>query len=258
MRLCKLILAAVLLAATAFGMTACRGESVLVAGVDIDQMPLSYRDNDNNIVGFEVDMATEAAKRANMTIKIVPINWNQKEELLKSNKINSLWGKLTGTTVEKSNILMTKPYMKNNQIFMISSDSKIAKKEDLIGKTVGTVISSSASLHFKKDIVSVQLANGEMQPYTDANTLFLALQSGQIDAVAVDETMGEYFLNQNTVDYKVLNATISTEEYSVGVRRNDSRLRNSLQTALSSMAKDGTSKEFSNKWFGKDYTLPTG
>ena len=255
MRLCRYIFVIILLAGMMLTMTSCRGESVLVAGVDINQVPLSYSDGSNNVVGFEVDMATEAAKRANMTVKIVPINWDQKDKLLKNDKVNSLWGKVTGTPEEKNDILMTKPYMKNNQIFVVSSDSKMASVQDLIGKTVGTVTSSSAAKNFKKDPVSAQLSGGSMQNFTDTNTLFLALQSGQIDAAAVDETMGEYYINQNTIDYKVLNATISSEEYSIGVRRDDSRLRNSLQAALASMAKDGTSRALSIKWFGKDYTL---
>ena len=239
----------------AIALTSCHGASVLVVGVDIKQIPLSYTDGQNTISGFEVDMATEAAKRAGMTVEFVPINWAQKEKSLEDGKVNSLWGEIAITPEEKQNILFTKPYMYNSHVFIISSDSNITSKLDLTGLTVGTIQGSEAAADLVKDSISAQFAGGGPQIFNDSNTIFTALQSGQIDAVAVDETMGEYYINQNTFDYKVLPDKLSTVQYAVGVRRDDGRLRNSLQAALDSMVRDGTSKAISMKWFGKDYTL---
>jgi polar amino acid transport system substrate-binding protein len=236
-------------------MTSCHGENVLVVGVDISQIPLSYRDSQNNITGFEVDMATEAAKRAGMTVEFVPINWAANQKALSSGKVNSLWGKITVTKENQQNILFTKPYMTNSQIFVISSTSKITNADGLAGKVVGTTKGSEADEALAKNSLLAKLSGGAAQYYSDSNTEFMALEAGQIDAVAVDDTMGEYYINQNTFDYKVLPDKLASSQYAVGVRRNDSRLRNSIQTALDSMAKDGTSKALSTKWFGKDYTL---
>jgi polar amino acid transport system substrate-binding protein len=228
---------------------------VLVVGLDTKQIPLSYTDNQNTITGFEVDMATEAAKRAGMTVEFVPVNWAQKDKALSQGKVNSLWGELTITPQAQQNTLFTKPYMYNSVIFIVSSDSTITSKIDLVGLTVGTIGGSQAAADLQKDSMSAKFSGGAPQIYNDNNTLFTALQSGQIDAVAVDETMGEYYINQNTLDYKILPDKLSNVQYAVGVRRNDSRLRNSIQSALDAMAKDGTSKTISMKWFGKDYSL---
>ena len=236
-------------------LTACHGTTELVVGVDIKQIPLSYRDDQNSIAGFEIDMATEAAKRAGMTVKFVPINWSQRDQALKSGRINSIWGELTVTQQEEKNVLFTKPYMYNSDIFIVSSDSEIKSKQDLAGLSVGTMQGSQAAADIRADAIASKLADGGPLIYNDNGILFVALQSGQIEAVAVDETMGEYYINQNTFDYRVLPDKLRTVRYSVGFRRDDSRLRNSIQTALASMAKDGTSKSLSMKWFGKDYTL---
>jgi len=237
------------------GLSGCRGQAVLVAGVDINQRPLSYGDSQDNITGFEIDMTTEAAKRAGMTARFVAVNWAQKEKALSSGKVNSLWGEISATPDEEKNVLFTKPYMFNNQVIIVSADSAITSKAELAGKELGVIKNSRAAETLKSDKISAKLAGGGPEYFNDYDTEFLGLESGQIDAVAVDETMGDYYINQNTFDYKILSGTLSSEQYSVGFRRNDSGLRNSIQRALDSMNKDGTSKALSIKWFGKDYTL---
>jgi polar amino acid transport system substrate-binding protein len=250
----KLICATAAMLGIVLTMSSCRGSSVLVVGVDINQVPLSFRDSNNSVSGFEIDLATEAAKRAGLTVRFVPINWVQREKALNSNEVNSLWGEDTAAPEEKNDILFTKPYMYNNQILIVLSDSNINTKEDLADKTIGVITGSKAADALKGDSITGMLAGGAPQFYDDNKTLFLALEANQIDAVAVDETMGDYYVNQNTVEYKILSGTLSTEQYSIGVRRNDSQLRNSMQKALDSMKKDGTSKSISIKWFNKNYT----
>lgn len=200
-------------------------------------------------------MATEAAKRAGMTVEFVPINWAQKKQALSSGKVNCLWGKLSDTKENEQSLLFTGRYMTNSVILVVSSSSNIANMDGLSGKTVGTIKNSDAAAALLSSSIATKIADGAPQYYSDNNTAFSALESGQIDAVAVDDTMGNYYINQNTFDYKILPDILSSTKYAVGVRRNDSRLRNNLQSSLVSMSKDGTSKAFSMKWFGKDYTL---
>lgn len=249
-RLCLILLSVGMLLTTA-----CHEDNTLLVGVDISQIPLSYRDGQNAITGFEVDMATEAAKRAGMTVAFVPINWAKKEQALSSGKVNCLWGKLSDTAQNEKSLLFTGSYMTNQVILVVSSASKAANMDGLAGKAVGTIKDCDAATALLGSGIAAKIADGAPQYYSDSNTAFSALESAQIDAVAVDDTMGNYYINQNTFDYKILPDVLATTKYAVGVRRNDSRLRNSLQSSLVSMSKDGTSKALSMKWFNKDYTL---
>ena len=51
-------------------------------------------------------------------------------------------------------------------------------------------------------------------------------------------------------DYAVLSENFGSEEYGVGMRKDDKDLQAKLQKALDEMKKDGTSAKISQQWFG--------
>ena len=53
----------------------------------------------------------------------------------------------------------------------------------------------------------------------------------------------------------ILDDSISTEEYAVGFKLGNTELRDKVQAALDDMYADGTMKQISEKWFGKDITI---
>lgn len=249
-------IAVLLIAVTlTFSAAGCKGDTALYVGVDVSQIPLSYRDDQNSISGFFIDMASEAAKRAGMTVKFVPVNWAERQTALNSGSVNCLWGMISADDTYKESQLFTKAYIKDHVIFVVSSSSGVLTVDGLKGKAVGVIKDTNAATSLLSLPLSESLAGNAPIFYSSNNTLFSALGSGQLDAVAVNETVGEYYINQNTLDYKVLPGNIFATEYVVAFRRNDSRLRNSVETSIESMAKDGTSKTLSKKWFGGDFTI---
>lgn len=255
MKAIKLLCAALAAVSLAVLFSGCRGETELVAGIDVSQVPLSFRDSGETLQGFEIDMATEAAKRAGFTVRFVPIDWSRKEQLLREDKVNSLWGTVNAKTESAKDVLLTEPYLSDEQVFVVPAESNIKSKSDLTDMAVGVIKGSEAADVLHKDSIAAKLSDGAPQMFDNFNTMFQALQSNQIDALAVDDTMGEYYISQNLYDYRILSGNLSTEQYAVAVRRNDSRLRNSVEAALTAMKKDGTTKKLSQKWFGKDFTV---
>lgn len=238
-----------------FAASGCRGDSTLTVGVDVSQIPLSYRDEQNNISGFFIDMASEAAKRAGVTVKFVPVNWPERQSALGSGNVNCLWGEIGVEDTLKQSQLFTKAYMRDNVVIVVPSSSVVLTSDDLKGKAVGVIKGSDAANALLGGTLVSSLADGAPLYYSNNNTLFSALGSGQLDAVAANETTGGYYINQNTLDYKVLPGNLASSEYVVAFRRNDSRLRNSIEKSLESMYGDGTSKTLSKKWFGGDFTV---
>ena len=70
--------------------------------------------------------------------------------------------------------------------------------------------------------------------------------------MAVDEVVGRYYVAKKPTEYVVLEDNFGTEEYGVGMRKEDQALHDKLQTALAAMKADGTSAKIANQWFGKD------
>jgi polar amino acid transport system substrate-binding protein len=115
-----------------------------VVGLDDNFPPMGFRDEKNELVGFDIDMAREVAKRANIEVEFKPIDWNAKEAELLGKRVDALWNGLTILEERKEKILFSDPYMVNKQIIIVKAGSPIKGKADMVGKIVGAQEGSSA------------------------------------------------------------------------------------------------------------------
>lgn len=221
----------------------------IVVGLDDNFPPMGFRDEQNNIVGFDIDMAREAFKRMGMPVEFKPIDWNAKEAELSSKRVDALWNGLTITEQRKTKIAFTAPYMENHQIIVVSAKSPIRNKAGLSGKIVGVQEGSSAVDAVEKDAATRKTFR-ELKSFADNVTALMDLGIGRLDAVVVDEVVGRYYVAKKPADYVVLAEHFGAEEYGVGMRKDDTNLQTQLQKALDEMKKDGASEKISLKWFG--------
>ncbi|TCN22313.1 amino acid ABC transporter substrate-binding protein [Mesobacillus foraminis] len=228
-------------------------DEALVIGIDDKFAPMGFRDEDNNIVGFDIDYAKAAAEKMGAEVKFQPIDWKTKEAELSSGRIDLIWNGYTITDERKEKVLFTKPYLKNAQVVVTLADSKVAKLKDLEGKVVGLQSLSSASdalnaAPIKEKIKTVTEFSDNVQALTD-------LKSGRLDAVVIDEIVINYYMAKEKEAFKVLDESLAPEEYGIGVKKGNEELLDKLQTALDDLNEDGTAAEISEKWFGENKVL---
>lgn len=156
----------------------------LTVGFDQDFPPFGYVDENGNYAGFDLELAAEAAKRLGMELKLQPIAWLSKDMELSSGNIDCVWNGFTINGREDS-YTWTEPYMANKQVFVVNADSGIKTFEDLKGKAVVVQEDSSAeaALKGRPDLVE---SFGEYIKAADYNTALMDLESGAVDAVAMD------------------------------------------------------------------------
>lgn len=223
----------------------------IVIGLDDNFPPMGFRDEKNEIVGFDIDMAREAAKRLGAEVQFKPIDWSAKEAELSGKRVDALWNGLTITEERKQNIGFTAPYMENHQIIVVAANSGIKTKADLAGKVVGAQEGSSAVDAVKKDD-AVFKGFKEFKTFGDNVAALMDLSAGRLNAVVVDEVVGRYLVSKKADQYAVLEENFGTEDYGVGVRKDDTELQGKLDKALSEMKQDGTAGQIAAKWFGKN------
>ena len=223
----------------------------IVVGLDDNFPPMGFRDEKNELVGFDIDMAREAAKRMGVEVNFKPIDWSAKEAELAGKRVDALWNGLTITEERKKNIDFTAPYMENHQIVVVAANSPIKTKADMAGKVVGAQEGSSAVDAVKKD-EAVFASFKELKTFGDNVTALMDLATGRLDAVVVDEVVGRYYVAKKPAEYAIIDEHFGTEDYGVGVRKDDAELHGKLDKALADMKADGTSAQIATKWFGKD------
>ncbi len=223
----------------------------IVIGLDDHFPPMGFRDDKNEIVGFDIDLAREAGKRLGLEVSFKPIDWSAKEAELNGKRIDVLWNGLTITEERKANILFTKPYLENRQIIVVTEKSPIKTKAELKDKVVGVQDGSSAVDAVKKD-EGVAKSIKEMKKFSDNVTALMDLSTERLDAIVVDEVVGRFYISKKPGEYRVLEENFGTEDYGVGTRKDDKDLMAKIDKALDDMKADGSAAAISTKWFGKD------
>ncbi len=260
-----LILGGLLLAGAAALVTGCGGEKAapadsggaakkIVIGLDDNFPPFGFKDKEGNLVGFDIDMAREAARRMGSDIEFKQIDWASKEVELRSHKIDAIWNGLTILPEREKNILFSRPYENSVQIILVKEDSPIQSKADLAGKVVATQEGSTGLDAINRE-PEVKASFADLKLYPDNVSGFMDLQIGRIDAIIVSQVVALYYNKQNNAGFRVVDAGYNRQPVGVGIAKDNEEFKKRLDKILEEMKADGTSTEISMKWFGEDITI---
>lgn len=250
-----------IIAVMALSIAGCNNKSqdamdkeTLIIGFDDTFVPMGFKDNNGEIVGFDIDLAKEVSKRIGKQVTFQPIDWSMKESELNSGKIDLIWNGYSITKERKEKVNFTNPYLENRQVIITLVNSKINSKVDLKGMNVGAQNQSSAvdAINKEEELLKT-FKDGKVYTFETNNEALMDLEAKRIDAVVADEILARYYINKKGEGkFKILNDDFGDESYGVGIRKGDEELLEKLNEAFEDIKKDGTAKKVSDKWFGKD------
>ncbi len=227
---------------------------VFVLGLDDSFPPLGFRNENNEIVGYDIDLAKEVVARLGVAFKAQPIDWSAKEMELNTGKIDCIWNGFTMTPDREAVLSFTKPYLNNDQVLVVREDSGINALADMKGKTVGIQSGSSAQVAVEGDEeFAASLASKVM--FKDNVTALNDLDIGGVDGVVMDSIVANYSIAQSKKAFKVIPDPLAQEAYGIAFRKSDVQLRDEVQRILVEMQNDGTVTAISEKWFGRDISV---
>ena len=230
----------------------------LVVGLDDTFAPMGFRDESNNLVGFDVDMANAVGEILGVTVTFQPIDWDSKELELNSKRIDVIWNGLSVTPERMENMSMSKVYLNNSNILMtFNPEVVIDKEEDLAKYKIGTQADSSA-LHVMQSSDKFDLYAENVSEYRTFDEAILDMQAGRVDCIVVDQVLGEYKNSKMDEKMTVCNFNFGDDFFAIGARKADTTLTDKLNESLQQLIDEGTAAEISNKWFGKDIVILKG
>ena len=226
------------------------GDSFTV-GFDASFPPYGYKDDDGEYVGFDLDLAQEVCDRNGWELKKQPIDWDAKDMELSSGTIDCIWNGFTMNGREDE-YTWSEPYVDNSQVVVVAEDSGIKTLEDLAGKIVEVQADSSALAALEGDQKELAGTFSQLTQVPDYNTAFMDLEAGAAEAVAMDVGVAKYQIESRGGGYITLDETISTEQYAVGFKKGNEKLRDQVQKTLNEMSEDGTFMTIAKKWGVED------
>jgi len=210
----------------------------LIIGIDDKFAPMGFRDDNNEIVGFDIEYAKAAAEKMGKEVTFQPIDWSAKESELNSGRIDMIWNGYTITDERKEKVLFSKPYLENSQVVVVLADSSISKLDDLADKEVGLQSLSSAADALDANPIKAEIAN--ISEFPDNVLALTDLKTKRLDAVVIDEVVARYYMSKEPNTFKLLDEALAPEQYGIGIKKGNEALLEELQKALDEMNSDGT------------------
>lgn len=235
-------------------LTEIQANGKMVVGLDDSFPPMGFRNDDGEIVGFDIDLAKEAAKRLGVEVEFKAVDWDGVILSLKNGMIDLIWNGLTITPAREKSIDFSQPYLENSQSIVVQKNSEIKNKNDLAAKVVGIQLGSSAVSAVESE-PEIMASFKELRKFSNNTEALMDLRTGRVQAVVLDKIVGRYYMSKRPGQFKVLKDNFGAEKYGVGVRSGADSFRKALNQALTEMIQDGTAAQISEKWFGEDILL---
>jgi polar amino acid transport system substrate-binding protein len=214
---------------------------------------MTFRNDRHEIVGYDVDLAREAARRMGVELVLQPIDWNTKEKELNNGHIDCIWTGF-GITEERAKLtLFTPPYLENALILVVKINSLISTLADLDGKTVGTQDGSSSEEALNRLALKASLK--DIVIYKDFLGALMDLDAGFVDAVVIDIVVASDNINRTGKSFRILDEHLEDIGFGIGFRLGEKALAGKVWETLEGMARDGTMGRITAQWFGSDISL---
>ncbi len=240
----------VVLAASFFMITSCGSEEgltlkpgTLTVGSDATWPPMEFVEGDT-IVGFDVDITKEIAKRMGLELDYQNAAWDGIFPALIVHKYDMVISSVTITEDRQKEMDFSIPYFQTDQAFAVKEDSDIDSVEKLNGKIAGAQIGTTG------EIAAKEIEGLEVNTYDDILLAFEDLKAGRIDTVASDSYMGLDYVKNNK-GLKIGVTVVTDEELGIAFAQDTPELVKAVNDALTEIIDDGTYDDIYAKWFGK-------
>ena len=245
-----------------FALTGCGGteeaaeEETLVVGLDDTFAPMGFRDENGDLVGFDIDLANAVGEEMGVTVEFKPIDWDAKEIELKSGTIDCVWNGMSVTPERMESMALTDKYLNNKIVLMAlaDSDTEVTEASQLADLKIGTQADSSA-LEMLKANEEYEAFKANISEYDTYDAAIMDLKAGRVDVIAVDQVLGEYTNNNLGGTMKECEYSLGDDYYVIGCAKENTELRDKLNEAVKTLVDNGKAAEISEKWFGKDIVV---
>ncbi len=228
--------------------------------------PQSYLDDSNKLVGFDVDVANEIAKRLGVKVSFETPEWNVMTGGRWHGRFDVAVGSVTPTKARSQVIDFAGIYYYSPYVFVVHKDSKAASRDDLNGKKIGVETGTTSEDYINRRLeidapglppIQYTLTPGEVKTYADSMLPFDDLRLGdgtRIHAVIAPEQTAQNAI-KNRYPVKILPGEAAFKEPLVVVTdKGDPEWTAKLGSIIQSMKDDGTLSKLTTKWYGSDYS----
>ena len=216
-------------------------EGILTMGTNAAFPPYEYYEGDT-VVGIDAEIAQAIAEKLGLSLEIVDMDFNSIITAVQSGKVDVGIAGMTVDPDRLENVDFTDSYATGVQVVIVTEDSDIASVDDLEGKLIGAQEGTTGWSYCSEDY-----GDDMVIPYTNGATAVQALLDGKVDCVVIDQQPALSFVEANE-GLKILETEYAVEDYAIAVSKDNTALRDAINTALNELIEDGTVQGILDKY----------
>ena len=219
--------------------------------------PYNYLDGNNDLAGFEIDLARDLCARMKVTCHFVAQDWDELIPGLLNRQYDAIMAALEITDEAREKIAFTKPYIRMPSAFLARKQSEIndTSPDSLKGKTIG-VESGGAHQNYLDNLYN----QSDIRPYATLEEAILDLAEGRLNLVIGDkDALVDFLKTRKEGQCCVIVADAPHdpayfgEGIGIGLRKQDATLKAMFEKALDESMADGSFAKIREKYF--DYKI---
>ena len=216
-------------------------DGVLTMATNAYFPPYEYYEGDS-IVGIDAEIAQAVADKLGLTLKIEDMEFDSIITAVSTGKADMGLAGMTVTEERKQNVNFSDSYATGVQVVIVPEDSDIASIDDLAGKKIGVQLATTGDIYCCDDF-----GTDNVEEYNKGNDAVMALVSGKIDAVVIDNNPAKSYVAANE-GLKILDTEYVTEEYAACLNKENTALLDAINGALAELKADGTLDSIIDKY----------
>lgn len=230
-------------------LTTIQQRGTIVIGLEGDWAPWSYVDEDDNLTGFDVEVAKAIAAKLGVEAQIIPASWDGLFAGMDAGRYDIVVNGVEVTEEREEKYDFAEPYAYIRTALIVRGDNDtIHTFEDLKGKkTANSIASTYMNLAESYGATCQGVA-------TLDETLTMVLQ-GRVDATLnAIVSYTDYMAQHPDSDLKVVATTEDASNVAIPMRKGNetASLREAISQAIDELREDGTLSELSIRFFGED------
>lgn len=205
--------------------------------INPDTKPFKYLDENGEFAGIDAEVINIVARSQDLEIELVPMEFSEIIDAVASCEVDAAISALTLTENRSKLVSFTDPYVMGAQsVYVLAKNDDWKDISDPSIKTIGakTGTTSEDSVTVISDMNKV-----ESKLYQDYESLFKALEDGEIDAAVADELLAKSFVD-SYADIMTIGQPLSAEVYAIAVCPSNTELLQTLNKGLNELRRNGT------------------
>lgn len=223
-------------------------EGTLSVCSDVPYEPFEMEgDGPSGYTGFDIDVLNAVATKAELELSVADVDFDGILGNLEADSCDVVASAVTITDERAEQVDFSEPYFDADQSLLVKTDSDVASLDDLAGASIGVQSGTTGETYANENTPE----GAEVKSFDGADSLFAALESGDVDAILQDFPVNAYRATQDD-SVEVVEQYTTDEQYGFAVKKGNAELVAALDEGLALIRENGEYDAIFATYFGED------